>query len=291
MQRPQAAPPKPLNRQPRAERRIRMPKLNAGAVSIDYELRGVGPPLLMINGFRRSRVVWADGVLKPLAERFQLVLMDNRGTGLSDKPLDGYSIEAFADDCAGVIAALGLPRAHVFGVSMGGMIAQRLATRHPQKVLGLALGCTNCGRGGSVPPEKRIGDLLRLMPNATMDAREVARRQEEAYYMPGFRESQRAVIEGLYDLVNQNPTPPHAVQGHLKAIDAFDACADLPRIKAPTLVITGEGDALIPAENSRLIASRIPGAQLVLLPDAAHFFWIEKPQETADALIRFFAQA
>ena len=268
-----------------------MPMLNAGAVSIAYELRGEGPPLLMINGFRRSRVVWLDGVLKPLAEHFQLILMDNRGTGHSDKPADGYSIEAFADDCAALIAGLGLPCAHVFGVSMGGMIAQRLAARHPDKVHGLVLGCTNCGRGGSIPPEKRIWDLLRLMPNDTMDAREVARRQEEAYYMPAFRESGRAVIEGLYDLVNQNPTPPQAVLGHLKAIDAFDACADLSRITAPTLVIAGESDPLIPPENSRLLASRIPGAQLVLLPDASHFFWIEKPQETADALIRFFAQA
>jgi pimeloyl-ACP methyl ester carboxylesterase len=267
-----------------------MPTLNAGAVSIDYELRGEGPPLLMINGFRRSRVVWLEGVLKPLAERFQLILMDNRGTGQSDKPRDGYSIEAFADDCAGVIAGLGLPRAHVFGVSMGGMIGQRLATRHPQKVHGLALGCTFCGRGGSILPEKRIGELLRLVPNDTIDAREVARRQEEVYYMPRFRNSQRTVIEGLYDLVNQNPTPPHAVQGHLKAIEAFDACADLPRIKAPTLVISGDGDPLMPAENSRLIAGRIPGAQLVLLPDASHFFWIEKPRETADALIRFFGK-
>lgn len=265
-----------------------MPKVNAGAVSIDYELRGNGPPLLMINGFRRSRVAWLDGVLEPLAERFQLILMDNRGTGHSDKPQDDYSIEAFADDCAGVIAALGLPRVHVFGVSMGGMIAQRLATRHPQKVHGLALGCTNCGRGGSILADKRIGDLLRMVPSETIDAREVARLQEEAYYMPGFRERERAVIERLYDLVSQNPTPPHAVQGHLKAIDAFDGCADLRRINAPTLVITGEGDPLIPPENSRLIASRIPGARLALLPDASHFFWIEKPRETAAALIGFF---
>ena len=264
-----------------------MPMLNAGAVSIAYELRGEGPPLLMINGFRRSRVVWLEGVLRPLAERFQLILMDNRGTGHSDKPEDGYSIEAFADDCAGVIAGLALPRAHVFGVSMGGMIAQRVATRHPDKVHGLALGCTNCGRG-SVAPEKRIGELLRLVPNENMDAREVARLQEEVYYMPGFRARERALIDGMFDLVNQNPTPPHAVRGHLKAIDAFDACADLERIKAPTLVITGADDPLIPAENSRRIAERIPGAQLAVLPDASHFFWIEKPRETADALIRFF---
>jgi 3-oxoadipate enol-lactonase len=264
-----------------------MPKTQAGAVAIDFEVRGSGPPLLMINGFRRSRVIWLEGVLEPLARHFTLILMDNRGTGLSDKPQDGYSIETFADDCASVMQAAGFPRAHVFGVSMGGMIAQRVATRHPDRVHGLALGCTNCGRG-SIAPDKRIGDLLRLVPTATMDAREVARRQEEAYYMPGFRQRERAVIEGLFDTVNLHPTPLHAVQGHLKAIDSFDACGDLEKIGAPTLVITGEGDPLIPAANSRLIASRIPGAKLILLPDASHFFWIEKPQETAEALVGFF---
>lgn len=270
-----------------------MPKLNVGSVSIDTELRGAGPPLLMINGFRRSRVVWLEGVLKLLAGRFKLILMDNRGTGHSDKPPvgnggAGYSIEAFADDCAGVIAGLGLERAHVFGVSMGGMIAQRVATRHPERVHGLALGCTDCGRSGKIPAQQRIFDLLRLVPNDQLDARAVARLQEEAYYMPAFRQSQRALIDGLFDTVNANPTPPHAVQGHLKALDAFDGCADLPGIRAPTLVIAGAGDPLIPVENSRLIASRIPGAQLTILPDASHFFWIEKPRETADALSGFF---
>jgi len=274
-----------------------MPKLKVGAISIDCETRGSGPPLLMINGFRRSRAVWLEGVLEPLARHFQLILMDNRGTGGSDKPpaghstdghgTDGYSIETFADDCAGVLAGLGIPRAHVFGVSMGGMIAQRVATRHPERVRGLALGCTNFGRG-SVPADRRIWDLLRMMPSATLDAREVARRQEEAYYMPAFRARERALIEGLFDTVHRNPTPPHAVQGHLKAIDAFDGGGDLGSIRAPALVIAGEGDPLIPAENSRLIASRIPGAKLVLLNDASHFFWIEKPQETARALIEFF---
>jgi pimeloyl-ACP methyl ester carboxylesterase len=128
------------------------------------------------------------------------------------------------------------------------------------------------------------------MPNGTMDAREIARRQEEVYYMPGFRNSQRAVIEGLFDLVNLDPTPAYAVQGHLRAIDAFAGCADLSKITAPTLVITGEGDPLIPPENSRMIASRIPGAELEILRDASHFFWIEKPRETAQALIRFFGK-
>ncbi len=265
-----------------------MSKANSGGVSIDYEIRGDGPPLLMVNGFRRSRVVWLEPFLAPLAKRFRLILMDNKGTGHSDKPQDGYSVEGFADDCAAVLTAAGIDRAHVFGASMGGMISQRVAFRHPARVHGLALGCTNFGKG-SVPSKPGIGELLRLVPTAQMDAREVARRQEEAYYMPGFRQRERKIIEDMFDIVNQNPTPLHAVQGHLKAIDAFDGGPDLPKIKAPTLVITGEGDPLIPAENSRQLAAKIPGAKLNLLKDASHFFWIEKPQETADALIGFFS--
>ena len=265
-----------------------MTRVNAGAVSLDYELRGQGPPLLMINGFRRSRVVWLEPFLAALEKDFQLVLFDNRGTGNSDQPQDGYSMEAFADDCAGLLGALRIPRAHVFGTSMGGMIAQRLATRHPQRVHGLALGCTNFGKG-SVPPERRIGELLRMLPSATMDAREVAYRQEEAYVVDAFRAANRPLLDHLFEIVNANPTPVHAVKGHLAAIDGFDGWGDLGAIQAPTLVITGAEDRLIPAENSRRIAKQIPGAQLTLLPDCAHFFWVEKPRETAQALIAFFS--
>ena len=264
-----------------------MTRIHAGAVTLDYELRGQGPPLLMINGFRRSRAVWLEPLLQALERDFQLVLFDNRGTGHSDQPPGGYSMEAFADDCAGLLAALRIPRAHVFGTSMGGMIAQRLATRHPQRVHGLALGCTNAGKG-SVPPERRIGELLRMVPNAQMDAREVAHRQEEAYVVDAFRAANRPLLDQLFEVVNANPTPLHAVKGHLAAIDAFDAWGDLGGIRAPTLVITGAEDRLIPAENSRRIAAGIAGAQLKLLPDSAHFFWIEKPRETAQALSAFF---
>ena len=265
-----------------------MTRVHVGPLELDYALRGQGPPLLMINGFRRSRVVWLEPLLAALETHFQLILFDNRGTGHSDQPQDGYSIEAFADDCAGLLAALGIARAHVFGVSMGGMIAQRVATRHPGKVHGLALGCTNCGKG-SVPPDKRIWDLLRLTPGPGLDPREIARRQEEAYVTDAFQAANRPLLDQLFALVSEHPTPLHAVRGHMAAIDAFDGCGDLGRIAAPTLVITGAEDRLIPAENSRRIAAALPHATLNLLPEAAHFFWIEKPHETAQALVAHLA--
>lgn len=267
-----------------------MAKVNVDGVSIDYELRGAGPPLLMINGFRRSRVVWLDPLLDLLSAKFQLILMDNRGTGLSDKPQDGYSAERFADDCAAVIEHAKFPKVHVFGVSMGGMIAQRVALRHPGKVRGLALGCTNCGATGSVPAEQRIAELLRLVPSETLSPQEVAYRQEEAYYVPSFRAANRPLLDRMFEIVNRNPTPLHAVQGHLKAIGAFEGCGDLGKIKAPTFVITGDSDPLIPPGNSRMLAQGIPGARLEVLADSSHFFWVEKPKETAAALIGFFGK-
>ena len=265
-----------------------MSRIKTGGIHLDYEVRGSGPPLIMINGFRRSRVVWLESFLEPLAARFQLILFDNRGTGHSDQPQDGYSMDAFADDCAALLEALKIDRAHVFGTSMGGMIAQRLAVSHPSRVHGLAIGCSRCGQSEGVSPEKRIWELLRMMPDEEMDARKVAYLQEEAYVTEEFRAANRELLDHLFDVVDENPPPPHAVKGHLKAIENWEGCAALSSIAAPTLVITGAEDRLIPAENSRLMAKKIRGAKLTLLADAAHFFWIEKPEETAEVLTSFF---
>jgi pimeloyl-ACP methyl ester carboxylesterase len=266
-----------------------MPKATVDGVAIDYELRGAGAPLLMICGFRRSRAVWFDPFLDLLAAQFRLILPDNRGTGNSGKPAEGYSAERFADDCAGVLEHAGVPRAHVFGFSMGGMIAQRLATRHPKRVHGLGLAGTHCGKG-SVPAEQRIGDLLRLVPSDKMSPKEVALRQEEAYFVASYRAQNRPALDRLFEIVNANPTPLHAVQGHLQAIDAFDGCGDLGQIRAPTLVITGDSDPLIPPANARRLAQGIPGAELVVVPETSHFFWMEKPRESAAALTAFFGK-
>ncbi|HEX7927400.1 MAG TPA: alpha/beta hydrolase [bacterium] len=266
-----------------------MPKATVNGITLDYELRGKGAPLLMICGFRRSRVVWSEPFLAQLATKFQLILLDNRGTGQSDKPTDGYSTERMADDCAAVLEQAGVARAHVFGFSMGGMITQRVATRHAGKVHGLAIAGTNFGKG-SIPADKRIAELLRMVPNDKMTAKEVAYRQEEAYFVESYRAKNRAALDQLFETVNKNPTPLHAVQGHLKVIDGFDGKGDLGKIKAPTLVITGDSDPLIPPGNSDIMAKAIPGAKLVVIPDTSHFFWMEKPQESAGALIDFFGK-
>lgn len=265
-----------------------MATANSDGILIEYESRGAGPPLLMLAGFRRSRVIWGEPFLAPLAEHFTLVLPDNRGTGGSGKPADGYSIEVFADDAAAVLDAAGVNQAFVFGVSMGGMIAQRFAQRHGPRTLGVAIGCSQAGGDSVVPPEREIWELLKLLPDEEVDAREVARRQEVAYYTEPFRQANRDVIDDQFRRVNADPTPDFAVQGHLKAIEEFDGGGELSAIKAPALVITGDSDRLIVPQNSNYLAAGIPNAQLCVIPEAAHFFWVEKPGRAAEELIRFF---
>ena len=267
-----------------------MPQARVGALTLDYELRGEGPPLLMICGFRRNRSVWGEALLAPLAERFRLILFDNRGTGHSSKPEDGYSIEAFADDAAGLLRELEIPRAFVFGVSMGGMVTQRVATRHPDLVAAIAIGCSRMGGADSTPGEKEIGDLLRILPSDTLSREQLAVMQLPAYVVDDFAAVKGDFLRDFFQAVNEHPTPDFAVRGHIAAIDSFDGSAEAGDINAPTLVITGAQDRLIPAENSKMLAERIPGAELVQFSDAAHFFWVEKSAETATELTGFFSR-
>lgn len=271
-----------------------MTRIRVGDLSLDYELRGEardGPPLLMLCGYRRNRSVWGEALLAPLAARFQLVLVDNRGTGNSDKPENGYSIDAFADDAAGLLAALEIPRAHVFGVSMGGMIVQNMGARHPERVAGLAIGCSSYGGPGSVPNNPESLALLRTLPDENTSPEKLAEMQLPAYFTDGYVATHREFLRDFFRMANENPTPNFAVKGHLGAIEGFDGSRVLDGIRAPTLVITGADDNLIPAENSRLLADRIRGAKLTLFPDSGHFFWVDHAAETAAALIEFFSGA
>ncbi len=129
-----------------------MPKIQVGEVKLNYDVAGKGEPLLLIMGLGASSAQWDPELVTELARTFRVITFDNRGTGQSDKPDAPYSIEMFADDAAGVLDQLDIRRAHIFGVSMGGMIAQEFALRHPNRTATLTLGCTTAGGTHGVPP-------------------------------------------------------------------------------------------------------------------------------------------
>ena len=266
-----------------------MPKARVRDVNLNYDMRGNGDPLVMIMGLGASSAAWDPRLLEELARSFTVVTFDNRGTGQSDKPDIPYSIEMFADDTAGLMDALGIARAHIFGVSMGGMIAQEFALRHAARVRTLTLGCTTAGGAHSVPPPPESLAIL-TAPRQGVAPEEIIRRGWPLGYTPEYLRNHRHELEAAIPRLLEHPTPPYAFQRQLEATYTLKTWERLPEIKAPTLVVTGAKDVLIPARNSELLAERIPGAQLYLIADAGHAFTTEAREEFVGVFVPFAKQ-
>jgi len=151
-----------------------MPKVKVNDIQIYYEVHGEGFPLIMIMGLGANLDWWDPRLIQELSKKFKLVTFDNRGVGRTDISDRKYTIELFANDTAGLMDALGISRAHVFGVSMGGMIAQELALNYPKKVEKLVLCSTNCGGKKSVLASQEILEMLKADRSA-FSPEEIAR--------------------------------------------------------------------------------------------------------------------
>jgi pimeloyl-ACP methyl ester carboxylesterase len=262
-----------------------MPTLEIDGLPLAYEIRGEGPPLLLIMGFTGSRYQWL-GLDRLLARSFRVISFDNRGVGESGAPPGPYTIRQMALDALGLLDALELPRAAVLGVSMGGMIAQEFALAAPHRVEKLILGCTHAGGPRQIfaDPEtlQRIGPQQR-----GRDPRETLRTLLEVQMSDPFRASRDDVVEDLIAYGLSHRMPQAGFSGQLRAITAHDTRDRLGQITSPTLVISGDQDRLIPPENSSVLAQSIPGARLEWLAGAGHMFWIEQADETTRRVTAF----
>jgi pimeloyl-ACP methyl ester carboxylesterase len=260
-----------------------MPKIQVGEVSLNYDVAGKGEPLLMIMGLGASSAVWDPELVAELARTFRVITFDNRGTGQSDKPDAPYSIAMFADDAAGLLGKLEVARAHIFGVSMGGMIAQEFALRHPGRTATLTLGCTTAGGTHAVPPPLESLKIL-TAPREGVAPEELVRRSWPLTYTPKYIAENRAMLEAAIARLLKHPTPPFAFQRQLEGTYTLKTFDRLPQIKAPTLVVTGADDVLIPAKNSEIIAAQIPPAKLHIIAGVGHAFM----DEGRDAFLKAF---
>jgi 3-oxoadipate enol-lactonase len=249
---------------------------------IYWDEQGQGAPILLIMGLGYASAMWHR--MRPaLSQHFRTIAFDNRGVGLSDVPAGPYSIAIMASDAAAVLEAAGIDRAHVFGVSMGGMIAQEFALQYPAKTRRLILGCTAAGGPSAVRAESKVADVLRARDLTPEQARE-------------------AIIPYIYDAATPRtkidedtavrrrwlPTPA-AYFAQLQAAVTFESYSRLDQITAPTLVIHGKSDALVPAGNGQLIAERIPGAKLVLLDHASHLFLTDQTEAAHKEILDFLS--
>ncbi|TMR98302.1 alpha/beta fold hydrolase [Nonomuraea basaltis] len=247
-------------------------------VKLSYQLRGDGPPLVLLQG-QANNHHWWDPVREDF-DAYRTITIDYRGTGGSDKPDEPYTTRGFASDIIAVLDELGVRRAHVYGTSMGGRVAQWLAADHPERVGALVLGCSSPGGAHGV---ERDNDVRRSLAQPDRVAAE--RALLELMYTPAWL----ATHPGPHHTVGDPDMPAYARRRHLAASAGHDSWAALPAITAPTLVVHGTDDVFNPAANAPLLAGRIPGAELRLIEGARHAYFEEFRSDASPLVLGFLA--
>ena len=262
-----------------------MATVKANGIEIYYEITGNGQPLTLIMGLGCSARQW-KWMVPVLAGSFQVITFDNRGVGRTSKPDMEYTTDLFAEDICALLNTLGVEKTHIFGVSVGGMIAQKFALNYPEMVDRLVLGCTmpnffhlppaaedsqRMQESQLLPPDKSVDVMMRLFLSENF-----------------FAESPDQVAElkevMLTEKIEQGED---AFLLQLGAAMNHDTLEQVKHITAPTLVITGDLDPIAPVENARFLAEQIPDSTLIELPGIYHAFWVEGFEEASDAIIKF----
>jgi len=259
---------------------------HVGDIDIYYEEHGSGDPLVLIMGLATDSQGWLLQVPE-FSKHYRTIVFDNRGVGRTSKPSGVYTTSQMADDTAGLMAALGIERAHVLGISMGGMIAQELALRHPDRVRSLVLACTysepdaaveqlqhlSVGQfGGSIGPDGSVHiDPLQLDPMTFFS------HLMPMVFNPDFLQREMATLMQLFGGALQWGFDMDAILAQVQATMKHRCTERLGSIHAPTLVITGDADLLVPPRNSTILAEKIPGAKLVVVAGGSHGFNFETP--------------
>lgn len=257
-----------------------MPFVMNEGVKIYWDECGSGEPLLLIMGLSYPSYMW-HRTRPVLAQGYRTIAFDNRGIGQSDVPSGVYSMPSMASDGVAVLDVADVQAAHVFGLSMGGMIAQEFALQYPKRVRSLILGCTAAGGPHAVRAEAAVIETLLRQGMTPEESREAI---TPFIYDPGT--PRERIDEDMAIHMKWYPTP-QGYAGQLQGIFGWEGYSRIAQITVPTLVIHGESDRLIPPANAKLIAERIPGAKLALIPHASHIFETDQPAAAYQAILEF----
>lgn len=264
-----------------------MPKIRVGEIELYYVEAGAGEPLLLIMGFGGDHLAWGFQ-FRVFAERYRVIAFDNRGAGQTDTPDIPYTTRLMAEDARGLMDALGIDRAHVLGVSMGGMIAQELVVNHPERVRSLHLACT-MARPDTY--QHALNEAWREVRSRL--SREAALRTIALWlFAPRTYNERRDFVEMLLQNALANPYP-QSVTGFMRqseAIERHDALERLDKVTCPTLVSVAEDDILVPPRFSQELSERIRGSVLRILPGAGHVYFWECPDEFNALTLDFLAR-
>jgi pimeloyl-ACP methyl ester carboxylesterase len=275
-----------------------MSTATVGDVEVYYEEHGSGDPLLLIMGLAADSTAWMFQV-PDFALHYRTIVFDNRGVGRTSKPPGPYTIHLMADDAAGLLDVLDVRRAHVVGVSMGGMIAQELALRHPERVRSLVLACTYPEPDAEIERNRRftverLGGTVTSEGQMQVDFKAInpmdfLQHLLPTVFNPDFIARELPKLIQVFSGALQYGFSMEAILGQVAAVMGHKATDRLHEIAVPTLVITGDADRLIPPANSDILAKHIPGATLMRVPGGSHGFNFETPEVFNRAVLDFLA--
>jgi pimeloyl-ACP methyl ester carboxylesterase len=237
-----------------------------------YELHGpsAAQSLVLLEGLGGDIPGWRRNI-PHLSADLRVIAFDLRGNGRSDAPDEPMTMSTFVDDTLALLNELKIDRTHVYGQSFGGMVAQQLALRHPGRVRTLVLAATSPGGDHVAPSYARVPKDAPYL----------------ALYSPRFAAEHPEHIAEDLRVGSQTPQSPEARRRQWEAMQGFDVYDRLPELRVPTLVLHGTEDRVVAPGNARVLADRIPGAELVLLEGAGHVYHSEQA-DLADAVILDF---
>lgn len=253
-----------------------MPFAENATVKLHWESFGEGPAVLLIAGQGMTVDGWWS-TIPILARSFRVIAFDNRDTGRSSRVQWPYSVAQMAHDAVAVLDAAGEQSAHVYGISLGSLVAQEVALRHPDRVDALILGSSSAGGFAAYKPSPSSFAQTFLLRAGAMGAEEA--QWAAVPYTYGERTRRLRAERIGADIAHRMTSAPEplAYMHQAAAVATHDAYERLNQIGAPTLVVHGEEDVFIPPANALVLAERIPGAELRLWPDAAHMYIIDEP--------------
>ncbi len=258
-----------------------MPRIKINDISLNYELDGNGPTIVFINGLTMDVNGWYFQV-QPFSERYTVLRYDCRGQGQSDKPDMPYSQDMHADDLKSLMDRIEIQKVHVIGISNGGMVAQHFILKYPEKVGALVL----------VDTCSYIDTLLEIIIKVWIRATEVGGSEFRydialpALFAEGFIKRNLELIATLKEISVKN-NPPEPIKNLAKGCLIHNVNDRIPEIKAPTLIIVGEEDILIPLKYSKILNEKIEGSRLVIMKDCGHVPTLEKPEEFNKIVLEF----
>jgi pimeloyl-ACP methyl ester carboxylesterase len=257
-----------------------LPHQSVNGIRIYYEDRGQGEPLILINGLAFPMDLWFAQI-EALSKDFRVIAPDNRGIGQSDKPDEEYAIKLLASDAVGLLKALGIEKAHVAGLSMGGFIAQEIALTYPDVVNRLILVATGMGGPRSMDLGKPFWEKA-VAAIAGKPPREVYRIDLTLMTAPGFVEKHPDILDQAVALRMKNPQPLFAFMRQFAACGVFDSNSRVQNISQPTLIILGKDDPIFPIPLAVDFRQKLPDAKMIIYENCGHAILLEK----ADSLSR-----